>query len=55
MDVLIQKLIKGGLKHCLALADDLLVFVEGGMAQLEKAIKLIKEFETERKQKSACK
>ena len=51
MDILIQKLIEGGLDNCLALADDLLIFIQGGQLQLEKAIRIIKEFEKERKQK----
>ena len=50
MDILIQNLLKGGIKHCLALADDLLVYLEN-LGDIYKAIKIIKEFEQERKQK----
>ena len=51
MDVQIKSLTDQGIEYCQALADDLLIYITGGEKQLKKAIKIIKEFEKERKQK----
>ena len=51
MDILINKLIEAGFKNVQALADDLQVYIEGNLNDQKKAIKIIKEYESERKQK----
>ena len=50
MDIQIGKLREAGVGDCLALADDLLIYIYS-LDQLYKAIRIIKEFEFERKQK----
>ena len=51
MDVLINKLLNAGFKNIQALADDLQVYIDGGINEQKKAIEIIKEYEKEKKQK----